>query len=167
MRLKKFRKIIFCVAISLALYGGQWIGRMAIAQNPPAAASPPAGSGAAGLQLQRSVAIYNFKTTGESGPKRGEEIYYIKCWMCHNKYTIAAKTGAVPLKDLYQRPRLINGQPVNDQTVAEKIKTGSPVMPAYRYALSDADLADLLSYLKDVSCCFEGDEPPRNPAYRY
>src|SRR5262245_65677650 len=37
-------------------------------------------------------------------------------------------------------------------------------MPAYRAALSDADMADLLTYLRSDSCCFE-DDPPRNPRY--
>ena len=152
--------------IFLAWHGSLWAFSSAPGQGNPSTATSST-SGADGLKLQRSVVIYNFKTTGESGPKRGEEIYYIKCWMCHNKHTIGAKTGAVPLKDLFKRARLTNGQPVTDQTVAEKIRTGSPVMPAYRYVLSDADLADLISYIKDSNCCFEGDEPPRNPAYRY
>ena len=123
--------------------------------------------GKTGLALERSVAIYNFKTTAESGPLRGEEIYYYKCWICHNQYTIKAGTGAVPLKDLFKRPRLTTGQPVNEETVGEKIKNGSPRMPAYKYILTDSDLKDLLSYLRDEKCCFEGDDPPRNPAYRY
>lgn len=169
MDFTKPKRIVLCVRIGLAFYGGQWIGRRAIAQSTSSAAPTTGDSGVAALRLQRSVAIYNFKTAGESGPKRGEEIYYIKCWMCHNQYTLQAQTGAVPLKDLYKRPRLItNGQPpVNDQTVAEKIRNGGPAMPAYRHTLSDADMADLLSYLKDESCCFEGDNPPRNPWYRY
>ena len=82
--------------------------------------------------------------------------------MCHNKY---AKTGPL-LHDLYQRSRLVSGEPVNDQTVTEKIKNGGTGMPAYRHTLSDADLEDLLSYLRE-KCCFEADEPPRNPRYRY
>src|SRR5262245_14360994 len=118
------------------------------------------------LNLQRAVAIYNYKTTAGSGWQRGEEIYYIKCWICHNEYTVNAKTGAVHLKGLYQRPRLISGQAVNDQTVAEKIRNGGPGMPSYRRVLSDADMTDLLSYLREGHCCFEGSEPPHNPAYR-
>jgi hypothetical protein len=38
-------------------------------------------------------------------------------------------------------------------------------MPAYRHILTDTDLADLVSYLKDASCCFDGTEPPPNPRY--
>lgn len=124
-------------------------------------------SGSAGLALERSVAIYNFKTTAESGPLRGEEIYYYKCWICHNQYTIKAGTGALPLKDLFKRGRLVStGQPATDENVAKKIKNGSDHMPSYRYVLTDQDLKDLLSYLRE-KCCFEGQEPPRNPRYRY
>lgn len=142
-------------------------GFLAFAQN---ASSQGSGgdSGNRGLALQRSVEIYNFKTTAESGPLRGEEIYYYKCWICHNQYTIKAGTGAIPLKGLFKRDRIIStGKPVNDENVADKIKNGSDRMPSYRYVLTDKDLQDLLSYLKDDKCCFEGQEPPKNPAYKY
>ena len=154
-------RIVLVAGLSLAFYTGLRLAQEASAQGT-------SGSGSTGPALQRSVNIYNFKTTAEKGPLRGEEIYYFKCWICHNSYTIKVGTGAVPLKDLFKRPTLATtGQPVNDQTVTEKIKNGSPRMPAYRYTLSDADIADLLSYLRDEKCCFEGLEPPKNPAYRY
>jgi streptogramin lyase/mono/diheme cytochrome c family protein len=111
---------------------------------------------------QRSAEIYGMKTTAASGSQRGEEIYYYKCWFCHNQY---AKTGP-PLKDLYKRPTLMVGGPVNDQTVADKIRGGGPAMPAYRHTLKEADIADLIGYFRSGKCCFEGDEPPPNPRYR-
>ena len=160
------RRMGFAVGVFLAV--GLLVGWRTFAQTPPAARSGQGTSSSAGLAAQRSVAIYNFKATAESGPLRGEEIYYFKCWICHNQYTIKAGTGAVPLKDLFKRERLVStGQPVSNETVAEKIKNGSQRMPAYRHILTDKDLEDLLSYLRDEKCCFEGDEPPRNPAYRY
>ena len=162
----RLKNIILCMGVSLALYGGEGICPKAVAQSTSSAAPPTADSGPA-LRLQRSVAIYNYKTTAEKGPLRGEEIYYYKCWICHNTYTIKAGTSTVPLKDLFKRPRLTTGQPMNEQTVTEKIKNGSPTMPAFRHSLSDEDIADLLSYLRDEECCFEGHEPPRNPSYRY
>ena len=147
---------------------GFLVGWQALAQSSSSQGSGTVSSSASGLALERSVAIYNFKTTAESGPLRGEEIYYYKCWICHNQLTIRAGTGAIPLKGLFERDRLVTtGQPVNDQTVADKIRNGSDRMPSYRYVLSDKDIEDLLSYLRDEKCCFEGQEPPRNPAYRY
>lgn len=112
---------------------------------------------------QRSADIYRYETAGKSGPARGEAIYYYKCWICHNQYTT---TGGPHLKGLFERRTLADGQPANDQTVREKIRTGGPRMPRFDATVTDADLADLLSYLKDRKCCFEGEEPPPNPRYR-
>ena len=59
-------------------------------------------------------------------PRGAEQIYMIKCWMRHNEL---AKTGP-PLKDISKRPKLLSGPPVNDKTVSEVIRTGSPRMPS-------------------------------------
>ena len=124
---------------------------------------PPKGN------LQRSAEILYFQRMAESGPERGKEIYFFKCWVCHNEYTRQAGYPAPTLKDLYKRPKLLSGQPVNDPTVTEKIKEGGPRMPGYRYTLSDQDLADLVSFLREGKCCWEDSEehnPPRNPRYK-
>ena len=110
---------------------------------------------------QRSLEIYEFKKAAPSGPDRGEEIYYYKCWYCHNEYT----KGAPQLKGLYTHPKLISGQPVNDDTVREKIQNGGPGMPGYRTILNVADLADLVSYLRE-KCCWNAESPPKNPRYK-
>jgi hypothetical protein len=61
----------------------------------------------------------------------------------------------------------MTGQPVNDQTVVEKILNGTPgIMPGYRSSLTEADMADLMSYIKSDRCCFDFEEPPPNPRYR-
>ena len=59
---------------------------------------------------------------------------------------------------------MINGQPVNDDTVKNQIRNGSANMAAYRYTLSDADLDDLVAFLRD-ECCWDSDAPPLNPRY--
>ncbi len=133
---------------------------VAIATMQTASAQVPARS------FQRSSDIYNFAMAATSGPQRGEEIYYYKCWICHNDFTRAAGTPAPSLKDLFERPRLMTGQLVNEDTVAEKIRSGGPNMPAYRYSLSDQDMVDLLSYFREGKCCFNEYEPPANPRYR-
>jgi len=168
MEFKRGKRVGLCLVAALALGIGQWALHEAHAQGASSreATAPRSDSGA--LRLQRSVALFNFKTTAESGLGRGEEIYFTKCWICHNDYTIKAGTGAVPLESLYERDRLVTtGQPVNDQTVADKIRAGSPAMPSYRYTLNDTDMADLLVYLRSEQCCFDAQEPPRNPLYRY
>jgi hypothetical protein len=38
-------------------------------------------------------------------------------------------------------------------------------MAAYKYTLSDADLNDLVSFVRD-KCCWDSDAPPLNPRYQ-
>jgi mono/diheme cytochrome c family protein len=110
---------------------------------------------------QRSLQIYEFKKAAASGPDRGQEIFYYKCWFCHNEFTkdIPKLTG------LFQRSTLLSGQPVTDEGVKEKIRNGGPGMAAYKYTLGDADVDDLVSYLRE-KCCWDSDSPPPNPRYR-
>ena len=112
--------------------------------------------------LQRSLRLDNYTVVADSGPGRGEVIYFYKCWMCHNKY---AKGGPY-LQDLYQRAKLVSGEAVTDETVSAKIKAGGPGMPAYRHTLTDSDIADLRAYFRSGKCCVEGENPPANPWYR-
>src|SRR3981081_645731 len=121
------------------------------ARQRPAAAQPaePAND-----YDQRALEIYEFRKAAQSGPARGAEIYFYKCWMCHNEL---AQGGAPKLVGLFQRPTLVSGDPVNDETVKNKILNGSPNMPADRHALNDADLADLMSWLRDEKCCWNSD----------
>jgi mono/diheme cytochrome c family protein len=110
---------------------------------------------------QRSLQIYEFKKAAPSGSERGQEIFYYKCWFCHNEFTkdIPKLTG------LFQHAALLSGEPVNDDTVKEKIRNGGPAMAAYKYTLRDADVDDLVSYLRE-KCCWSSDSPPPNPRYR-
>jgi cytochrome c5 len=142
---KPFGKIlIVMVALVSAVFVG---GRPGQAQAPPSKAVPLDG-------YQRSADNYVFKATATSGPQRGEELYYYKCWYCHN---IFAKRAPY-LKDLFQRPNM------TDQTVADRIRKGGPLMPSYETTLDAAAIADLVSYLKE-KCCWEGENEPPNPRY--
>src|SRR5215472_976947 len=49
--------------------------------------------------------------------------------------------------------------------VKEKIRNGGTGMAGYKYTLSDADLNDLVSYLRE-KCCWDSYTPPLNPRYR-
>jgi streptogramin lyase/mono/diheme cytochrome c family protein len=134
------------------------LGNAKTAPKPPKAAAADASTD----DLQRSLRLDTYKILGDSGAARGENIYFYKCWMCHNQY---AKGGPL-LKDLYQRENLTSGDPVNDDNVTAKIKEGGPLMPAFRTSLSDADIADLRAYFHSGKCCVEGENPPANPWYR-
>jgi mono/diheme cytochrome c family protein len=137
--------------------GGVTCGNPAQAQtDAPAAATN---------DLQRSFEIYNYNVAATSGAQRGEVIYYYKCWVCHNDYTIAAGSPAPTLKDVFKRAQLRTGEPVNDTTVANQIRNGSAQMPAFGSFLKDNDIADLLAYLRD-KCCYQETNPPKNLWYR-
>jgi streptogramin lyase/cytochrome c5 len=151
--------ILVTVAAGLFLSLGGLIGRSVAARGTPPA---PSGKDNPTDDLQRSIRLDTYTLDAESGPARGENIYFYKCWMCHNKYAESAPY----LKELYKRPNLMTGEPVNDETVAEQIKKGSPGMPSFGTTLSDADIADLRTYIKEGKCCVEGENPPANPWYR-
>lgn len=114
------------------------------------------------------------KRVADSGPGRGQEIYYMSCWMCHNEYTIAAdKDHAPSLKDLFK-----GGMAATDEQVIAKIRGGGLRMPAYPASvITDQDLKDLLSYMR-AKCgtfptgskggggCYDENNPPVNPMYK-
>src|SRR5260370_15834241 len=119
------------------------LGNANTAPKPPKAA---AAADASTDDLQRSLRLDTYKILGDSGAARGENIYFYKCWMCHNQY---AKGGPL-LKDLYQRENLTSGDPVNDDTVTTKIKEGGPLMPPFRTTLSDPAIPDLRPYFHSL-----------------
>jgi hypothetical protein len=111
--------------------------------------------------LQRSLEIYEFRKSANSGADRGKEIFYYKCWFCHNEFT----KDIPKLEGLYTHQAMLSGMPVNDANVKDKLRNGGPGMPSYRYALSDADLNDLVSFIRE-KCCWNSDSPPPNPRYK-
>jgi mono/diheme cytochrome c family protein len=111
--------------------------------------------------LQRSLEIYEFRKAANSGADRGKEIFYYKCWFCHNEFT----KDIPKLEGLYTHPSMLSGVPVTDANVKEKLRTGGPGMPSYRFTLSDTDLDDVVSFVRE-KCCWNSDSPPPNPRYK-
>jgi len=109
---------------------------------------------------QRSLEIFEFRKAAKSGPERGREIYYYKCWFCHNEFT----KDIPKLEGLFTRTNLLSGVPVNEANVKDKVRNGGPGMPSYRTVLNDTDLNDLASFLRE-GCCWNSDSPPPNPRY--
>jgi cytochrome c553 len=109
---------------------------------------------------QRSLDTYEFKKAAQSGAERGREIFYYKCWFCHNEYTKHAPN----LAGLYQHEAMLSGLPVTDANVKERIRNGGAGMAAYRYTLSDTDIDDLVAFVRE-KCCWDSDAPPPNPRY--
>jgi mono/diheme cytochrome c family protein len=144
--------------VAAALAAISPVPRWASAQDTQQATEPKAP---ARDPYQKSLRVYEFKKAAESGTERGREIFYYKCWFCHNEFT----KDIPKLPGLFQRATLISGEPVNDGTVKAKIRDGGTGMAAYKYVLSEPDLNDLVSYLRE-KCCWNSDSPPPNPNYR-
>src|ERR1700730_15591406 len=158
MQVTRTRAVSAVIAIAAVWYGASFAVGNAQAPAPQPAA-------AASNHLQRAVHIVGYNVAAKSAAARGEVLYYYKCWNCHNDYTRAAGSPAPTLKDIYKRTTLVTGDPVNDDTVAKQIRSGSAQMPSFGMALKDADIADLLAYLH-AGCCYEETNPPVNPWYR-
>lgn len=165
----RFARVVLAgTAIAVIVALGLFIGRRPpdVAANAPA--SPPPQQALApppqppfADPYQRSIAIYNFRKAAMSGPDRGREIFYYKCWFCHNEFA----QGAPPLKGVFQRKQLLSGRPTTEDGIKDEIRNGGPGMAAYRYVLNDADLNDLVAYIRD-QCCWDSNSPPPNPRYR-
>ena len=83
------------------------------------------------------------------GALRGKEIFQDYCFLCHDRASERVKPLGPSLNGLFKRQTLMVGKPVNEANVAEVIKTGpTPGMPAFRYALSDQEISDLVEFLK-------------------
>jgi len=185
MHVSKCRKAVGAVLVCSAAVLG-WAGtvgstRVTAQRGGRGAATPaPAPSAVQPLpvdEYDRNAQMWAMQRVGKSGSPRGQEIYWMRCWICHNEYTIGSeaspKDGAPSLRDLFKRATLQNGQPVNDQTIAAQIRRGGFRMPAYTTAnLTDTDMADLLAYLRE-KCgtfptgggCYDEHNPPPNPRY--
>ena len=162
------RVMLAGAAIAAVLALGFWAGRRPVQETaPPPAIVPPKAAAAIEPEpaftdpYQRSIAIYNFKKAADSGPDRGREIFYYKCWFCHNEFA----QGAPPLKGVFDRKKLISGRPANEDGIKDEIRNGGAGMAAYKYTLSEADLNDLVGYIKE-KCCWDSNSPPPNPRYR-
>lgn len=137
-------------------------------QQRQATPPPPAGTEEVD-RYDRSALLYATRRTGATtGWQRGQEIYYMRCWMCHNEYTMAGDPAPAPsLRDVFERR--------NEEFVRAQIRNGSSRMPTYTVKnLPDADLDDLVTYLRE-KCgtfktgggCFDEHNPPPNPLYRF
>jgi mono/diheme cytochrome c family protein len=151
------RRLVVAI-IATALMAASPVGHWASAQEKQQGteAKPPARD-----PYQKSLRIYEFRKAADSGAERGREVFYYKCWFCHNEYT----KDIPKLPGLFQRATLITGEPVSDDTVKAKIRDGGPGMTAYKYTLGESELNDLVSYLRE-KCCWNSDSPPPNPHYR-
>jgi mono/diheme cytochrome c family protein len=150
--------LLVLFALAAALSAGRPFVRRAEARPapPPAQTAPAAAPAPAPDEYQRSYRIDHYLELSDSGVARGENIYFHKCWVCHNQY----QSSAPRLTELMQ------GGGLGADALATQIKNGGVGMPSFRSTLSEKDLADLVRYMRAGKCCFEGDILPVNPQYR-
>ena len=167
---RKFTVAALLLGLGMFFGMGNPAGKSAMAQSASQSGSSTSSADTQPDPYQRSGDVFYMRRMGTSGWQRGQEIWYMKCWICHNDFTREANdpnksTVAPTLKELYKRPMLMSGQPVNDGTVKAKIQEGGPGMPGYKYGLTDKDLTDLVEYLRE-HCCWDEQNPPPNPRFR-
>jgi len=161
-----FAGVIVAALIAIVFWAGRRPPEQAAAPpapEPRTAAAPEAPQPPFADPDQRSLVIYEFKKAALSGPDRGREIFYYKCWFCHNEF--AGPQSAPNLATVYQRKQLLSGRPATDDGIKDEIREGGAGMASYKYTLNDSDLNDLIAYLK-TECCWNSDSPPPNPRYR-
>ena len=81
--------------------------------------------------------------------QRGERVYQTSCAQCHGTAEIGPTQGPA-LTDLYGKPYMPSGAPANDERVTEVIKQGKRMMPGYARTLDEAQIADLVAYLRTL-----------------
>jgi cytochrome c2 len=83
---------------------------------------------------------------GNKGDAEKGKSTFEQCAVCHNADTDEKKVGP-SLKGLFQRSKLKNGKPVNDEDVLAVINTGGGGMPSFADKLSQEDKDNLIAYL--------------------
>src|SRR5215203_3766969 len=80
----------------------------------------------------------------------GKKVFADNCTACHSATT--NETNAGPgLKGLFTNPKLpATGRPTNDANVRKQILNGGGGMPGFKGELSDADVDNLIAYLKTL-----------------
>jgi mono/diheme cytochrome c family protein len=168
------RGVLAVVAVALLFAAGAYLGRRGPAQAPSAEEQAAALSPVRSLvdeipgfvrdPDQRALKIYEFKKAAESGAERGREIFYYKCWFCHNDF--AGPQSAPQLAGVFERKQLLSGRATTDEGIKDEIRNGGAGMAAYKFTLSDTDLNDLVAYLHE-GCCWNSSRTPPNPRYRF
>ena len=79
----------------------------------------------------------------------GRRVYEAHCQRCHEPYSSSGRNGP-SLAGIYRKPYLPSGIPANDERVSEIILRGKSKMPGYGQVLDQAQLQQLLLYLKTL-----------------
>lgn len=79
----------------------------------------------------------------------GQRLYRTACQNCHGGEGIPTTKGP-SMAGIMRQKYLPSGLPATDEHVRDSIVRGRRMMPAFSGQYSDADLADLIAYLKTL-----------------
>ena len=80
---------------------------------------------------------------------RGEAVFKTRCAVCHYASSNEKKIGP-GLHGISHRERLSNGHRVDSTTLTRIIESGGKDMPPLRGQISDAQMRDLLAYIRSL-----------------
>lgn len=83
---------------------------------------------------------------------KGKTVFETNCSICHEAESETTKVGP-GLKEWFKKPpHDFNGKQHthNEETLREQVKNGSNAMPPMGSLVSDADLNDLVAYIKTL-----------------
>jgi len=81
---------------------------------------------------------------------RGKEVFQQKCSICHFDTSEAKKIGP-GLKGLNKRGTFtVNGNKVTDENLKTWIENGDSLMPPFKDALEEAQIKDVIAYVKTL-----------------
>jgi len=82
--------------------------------------------------------------------KRGHDVFQEKCGICHFDTSEAKKIGP-GLKGLNKRGTFsVNGNKVTDENLKTWIENGDSLMPPFKEALEEAQIKDVIAYVKTL-----------------
>jgi len=79
----------------------------------------------------------------------GKKVYDAQCEVCHFDHSTKKKIGP-GLKGLMARGKFADGKKVDDETLRAWIEKGGKDMPGFKDNLNDAEIRDLIAYLKTL-----------------
>ena len=88
----------------------------------------------------------------EAPPKKGpdvaggQDLFKSNCAVCHYADSTDKRIGP-GLKGLYQREKMFDGRPINDENIRDLILNGGGKMIPFKEKLDDKQLDDLVAYL--------------------
>jgi cytochrome c len=88
-------------------------------------------------------------TDSKESIARGESVYKSHCAICHFAASTEKKIGP-GLKGLSKRVKFADGTRNDNQNLVKLIENGGKNMPQSRENISDAQLRDLLAYLRTL-----------------